>query len=198
MPLPPSEVPRKPLHTRSIRVQGYARDDGLWDIEAELIDVKAYDFARSEGDILRAGQPVHHMHLRITIDDAYTIVAAQAVYDAAPYGEHCTGIEPAYQDLVGMNLVRGFRQQVKTRFGRVAGCTHMSELALVLPTAAVQTMAGRRRENPDPSKRPFQLDGCHALSTDGPVVLQYYPKWYTGEVSAEDAASDSSLFSHTT
>ncbi|OZI59888.1 DUF2889 domain-containing protein [Bordetella genomosp. 11] len=198
MPLPPPEVSRTPLHTRSIRVQGYVREDGLWDIEAELIDVKAYDFVKHEGDTLHAGQPVHHMHLRITIDSDYTIVAAQAVYDAAPYGGHCTSIEDAYRDLVGMNLVRGFRQQVKTRFGRVAGCTHMSELALVLPTAAVQTMAGRRRENPDPSKRPFQLDGCHALSTDGPVVLKYYPKWHTGEVPAEDAASDSSLFSHTT
>jgi hypothetical protein len=198
MPLPPPEVPRKPQHTRSIRVQGYAREDGLWDIEAELIDVKAYDFARQGGDILRAGEPVHHMHLRITIDAEMTIVAAQAVYDAAPYGEHCTAIDDAYRDLVGMNLLKGFRQQVKARFGRVAGCTHMTELSLVLPTAAVQSMAGRRRENPDPDKRPFQLDGCHALSTEGPVVLQYYPQWYVGKASADDAASDSSLFSHTT
>jgi hypothetical protein len=197
MPLPPPEVSRTPLHTRSIRVQGYAREDGLWDIEAELIDVKAYDFVKHEGDTLRAGQPVHHMHLRITIDGDYTIVAAQAMYDAAPYGEHCTRIDSAYQDLVGMNLVKGFRQQVKARFGRTAGCTHMSELAQVLPTAAVQTMASRRRANPDASKRPFQLDGCHALSTDGPVVLKYYPKWYSGEASADNAASDSS-FSHTT
>jgi hypothetical protein len=197
MPLPPPEVPRKPLHTRSIRVQGYARDDGLWDLEAELIDVKGYDFAKQPGEILRAGEPVHHMHLRITIDAQYTIVAAQAVYDAAPYGDHCTSIDAAYQDLVGMNLLKGFRHQVKARFGRVAGCTHMTELSLVLPTAAVQSMAGRRRENPDPDKRPFQLDGCHALSTEGPVVLKHYPKWYVGKASADDA-SDPFLFSHTT
>jgi hypothetical protein len=178
-------------------VQGYAREDGLWDIEAELIDVKAYDFPREPGKILRAGEPVHHMHLRITIDTQYTIVAAQAVYDAAPYGDHCTSIDTAYKDLVGMNLLKGFRQQVKARFGRVAGCTHMTELSLVLPTAAVQSMAGRRRENPDPDSRPFQLDGCHALSTEGPVVMKYYPKWYVGKASADDA-SDSFLFSHTT
>ncbi|ARP91131.1 hypothetical protein CAL14_13225 [Bordetella genomosp. 9] len=198
MPLPPPQVPRKPLHTRSIRVQGYARDDGLWDIEAELIDVKPYDFVKHAGEIMRAGDPVHHMHLRITIDRDYTIVAAQAVYDAAPYGEHCTSIESAYRDLVGMNLVKGFRQQVKARFARVAGCTHMTELSQVLPTAAIQSMASRRRETPDAGKRPFQLDGCHALSTEGPVVLKYYPKWYAGDASAGDAASDSSLFSHTT
>lgn len=56
----------------------------------------------------------------------------------------------------------------------------MTELSQVLPTAAVQTMANRRRQESNPNRRPFQLDGCHALSTDGPVVAEHYPKWYTG------------------
>src|SRR3546814_20631364 len=85
MPLPPSKVSRQPLHTRSIRVQSYGRDDGLWDLEAELIDLKAYDFPKHNGDIFRAGRPIHHMHLRITIAEALPIVAAQAVYAAAPH-----------------------------------------------------------------------------------------------------------------
>ena len=55
--------------------------------------------------MFKAGQPIHHMHLRITIDGDFTIVAAQAVYDAAPYGEHCMAIESAYADLIGMNPV---------------------------------------------------------------------------------------------
>lgn len=198
MPLPPPDYPRKPMHTRSIRAQGYAREDGLWDIEAELIDIKSYDFAKQDGTVFPAGQPLHHMHLRITIDADYSIVAAQAAYDAAPYGDHCTAIEYAYQDLVGLNLLKGFRQRVKERFGRIEGCTHMTELALVLPTAAVQSMAGRRRENADAGQRPFQLDGCHALRTDGPVVLQYYPKWYSGVAPTDDVTSDSPFFSHTT
>ncbi|WP_233235199.1 DUF2889 domain-containing protein [Bordetella sp. LUAb4] len=199
MPLPPPDTSRTPMHTRSIRVQGYARDDDLWDLEAELIDVKDYDFLKSDGSSMPAGRPIHHMHLRITIDESYTIVAAQAAYDAAPYGEHCTCIEAAYQDLVGMNLVKNFRQSVKERFGRVQGCTHMTELSLVLPTAAVQSMAGRRREKAETSqKRPFQLDGCHALDVTGPVVQTHYPKWYVGEDNADQAASDTSFFSHTT
>jgi len=181
MPLPPPDAAREPLHTRSIRVDSYARDDGLWDLEAELIDTKAYDFSRSDGSIQRAGDPVHHMRMRITIDDKYAIVAALVVYDAAPYDHHCTAIAPEYQGLVGMNLLRNFRQAVKERFGRTAGCTHMSELSLVLPTAAVQSMSARRRaEQQRPhAKRPFSLDGCHALKIDGPVVKEYYPRWYT-------------------
>jgi hypothetical protein len=138
------------------------------------------------------------MHLRITIDSSYTIQAAQAVYDAAPYGRHCTEIDAAYQDLVGMNLLKGFRNRVKERFGRIEGCIHMTELALVLPTAAVQTMAGRRREDVAAGQRPFQLDGCHALRSDGPAVLKYYPEWYSGKESSDDLPAGTSSFSHTT
>ena len=192
MPLPTPDYPRQPIHTRSIRVQSYGRDDGLWDLEAELIDYKGYDFTKSEGEVMKAGQHIHHMHLRITIDGDFTIVAAQAVYDAAPYGEHCMAIESAYADLIGMNLLKGFRRQVKERFGHVEGCTHMTELSQVLPTAAVQTMAGRRREqNATSDRRPFQLDGCHALRTDGEVVLQHYPRWYTGRSDSQADESDS-------
>ena len=177
-------------------MQSYARDGGLWDLEAELIDVKAYDFPKRDGEVFKAGDPIHHMHLRITIDGDFTIVAAQAVYDAAPYGGHCMAIEPAYTDLIGMNLLKGFRRQVKERFGHVAGCTHMTELSQVLPTAAVQTMANQRRQESNPNRRPFQLDGCHALRTDGPVVAEHYPKWYTGDSAEASAgsASDSPSF----
>src|SRR3546814_10465940 len=72
------------------------------------------------------------MHLRVTIDDQFTITAAMADYDAAPYNQECTAIAPDYRALVGMNLLRNFRQAVKDRFGRTAGCTrseeHTSEL----------------------------------------------------------------------
>lgn len=180
MPLPSPDVSRHPLHTRSIRVQSYGREDGLYDLEAELIDIKGYDFPKRNGEIFKAGDPIHHLHLRITIDEQFNIVAAIAVYDAAPYGAACTEIDEAYGGLVGLNLLKGFRNRVKERFGRVQGCTHMTELSQVLPTAAVQTMANRRRETVNEDQRPFQLDGCHALRTDGIVVLEYYPRWYTG------------------
>src|SRR5690606_24288686 len=208
MPLPQPEVSRKPLHTRSIRVQSYARDDGLFDLEAELVDTKAYDHETGLRGTQPAGTPVHHMHLRITIDSGFNILQAHASYDAAPYGEHCSAIESQYADLVGMNLMRGFRKNVKARFGRTAGCSHMTELSSVLPTAAVQTMANRPgtsvRDN-DSKSRPFQLDGCHALRVDGLVVQRHYPRWYLvpeggspnpdAAVAAADASVADSLLS---
>ena len=181
MPLPPSDVPREPMHTRTVTVNSFAREDGLWDLEAELIDLKAYDFEKLGGMTHSAGTPVHHMHLRVTIDADFTITDAVAAYDGAPYGANCGGIADDYNKLVGLNLLRKFRDAVRKRFSRTAGCTHMTELSYVLPTVAVQTMANQRNEQrreQDPNTRPFQLDGCHALRLNGPVVKQFYPVWY--------------------
>lgn len=188
MPLPAPDCPREPVHTRRITVNAFARNDGQWDLEAELIDVKTYDFPVRDGSTHKAGDPVHHIHLRVTIDNNYNITASQAAYDAAPYNEHCMSIAPDYQDLVGLNLLRRFRDAVKQRFGRRAGCSHLTELTWVLPTAAIQTMAGRRRSEASPSDsgtRPFHIDGCHALRSDGAVVKEHYPKWYTGPGSPD-------------
>jgi len=183
MPLPPPEVEREALHTRTVRVDAYARADGQWDLEAELIDFKHYDFPVKtlEEGVRRAGDPVHHMYLRVTFDEGLTITAAQASYGAAPYDSHCRAIEAAYEGLVGMNLLKGFRDSVRRRFSRTAGCTHMTELSYVLPTVAIQSLSNRRREQQDTgddTQRPFQLEGCHALRLDGPVVKEFYPKWY--------------------
>ena len=188
MSLPPPEVDREPLHTRTVRVDAYARTDGQWDLEAELVDVKHYDFAlsRPEGGVRRAGEPVHHMFLRITFDESFTITGAVAAYEAAPYNENCSAIAPAYDALVGMNLLKGFRDSVKRRFLRTEGCTHMTELSYVLPTVAVQALSNRRRKARETGKdqqRPFQLEGCHALRLDGPVVQEFYPKWYVTPVT---------------
>ena len=62
----------------------------------------------------------------------------------------------------------------------------MTELSHVLPTVAVQSLSGRRREQQSSGyedKRPFQLEGCHALRLDGPVAKEFYPKWYVTPVT---------------
>ncbi|MFN9479965.1 MAG: DUF2889 domain-containing protein, partial [Betaproteobacteria bacterium] len=42
-------TPRRHVHTRSIRVDAYARDDGFWDLEALLVDTKTRDFPLAAG-----------------------------------------------------------------------------------------------------------------------------------------------------
>jgi hypothetical protein len=107
-----------------------------------------------------------------------------------PYPGHCDEHGDAYRALVGLNLLKGFRQAVHERLGRIVGCTHLTELTQVLPTAVVQAFAGdvlKTREG-ESDQRPFQIDGCHALRADGAVVQAFYPRWYRGAADAAPAA----------
>ena len=177
MPLPVSEVERELTHTRRVRYEGYKRADGLWDIEAHLLDTKNHDYQLKTG-IRRAGQPIHDMRVRLTIDRSFTIVDALASSDAVPYPGGCEAITPAYRKLIGLNLLRGFRKRLAELFGGMKGCTHLTELLAGVPTAAIQTFAGEIRPDREEARKPFQLDQCHALDTTGETVRQWYPRWY--------------------
>ncbi len=175
-------VSRRALkHTRTLRVDAFSRDDGLWDLDAQISDVKTLTAGLASGE-RAAGAPIHDLLLRITIDLSFNIVAAEAVSDAVPYPGFCDTIGGAYQQLVGLNLFQGFRAAVKARVGGAAGCTHLTELTQFLPTAALQAFAGevidtRDGAHDDQQEKPFQLDRCHALRSDGAAVAQYYPRW---------------------
>jgi hypothetical protein len=177
MPLPISEVERELTHTRRVRYEGYKRSDGLWDIEAHLTDVKNHDFRLKTG-VRRAGQAVHDMWLRVTIDRSFTIVAAEASSETVPYPGGCETIAPAYRALVGLSLIKDFRRKTRELLGGVRGCTHLTEMLGGLPTAAIQTFAGEMPEESDDGRKPFQLDQCHALETSSQTVKQWYPKWH--------------------
>ena len=186
---------RRHVHTRSIRVDAYARDDGLWDLEAVLVDTKYRDFPLATG-IRKPGDPVHEMVLTVTIDTRLNILAANAESKWVPYPGHCDAIGPDYRKLVGLNMLKGFRKGLEERLGGVQGCSHITELASVLPTAAVQAFADEVFKTRDTAYeahheddiKPWQLDRCHALRSDGPAVQKFYPRWYhpTGQVAAND------------
>lgn len=180
MPLSPPVSGRRHVHTRRIEVQGFLRDDGLYDLDARLTDTKAMDYPIASG-LRRAGDPVHDLLLRVTIDPEFNVVDVEAVSDWVPYPGGCDTIGPAYRQLIGLNLVRGFRRTVGEMFADVRGCSHITELLLSLPTVAIQTFATFRKENEDTGEKPFQLDRCHALETTSATVMRYYKPWYRGK-----------------
>ena len=78
MPLSPP-VSRSLRHTRAITVEAFARDDGLWDLDASIRDVKTRDIELGSGT-RPGGLPVHDLKLRVTTnyrwqDQTYTVVA---------------------------------------------------------------------------------------------------------------------------
>ena len=189
MPLPEPAVGREPLHRRSIEIVGYRRKDGLFDIEGRLLDRKDVPFTVG-GRELPPGAPVHAMWLRITVDRELRIVDAAACTEAMPYEGQCDRITPDYAKLIGLSIGPGYLRHVKELLGGVRGCTHITELAASLATAAFQTFAGQGLM---PSERkPAQLDRCHALDTHGETVARFYPKWYRGGATASDTGPSES------
>jgi len=177
-----SPSPREALHNRRIECRGYRRADGLWDIEAHLVDTKTYAFPNSERGMIAAGEPVHEMWLRVTVDDALTVTAVEAAMDAAPY-RVCPEIAPAYAGLVGHTIGPGWSRTVRRLFGGTKGCRHLLEMLPVVATVAFQTIVPLRERlaGRSPATKPPQLDSCHALASDGEVVKRHYPKFYTGK-----------------
>lgn len=186
MPLAPPS-PRRLLHTRSVRYECYAREDGRYDVDAHLVDVKDHDFTLLTG-LRRSGHAVHDMWIRVTIDRELNVLEVSTKMDAMPYPGGCNRIEGAYAKLVGANLGVGFRKRVQAAMGGMQGCTHITECLGGVPTAAIQMFAGLRKREDDGATRPFQLDRCHALDTTGEVVRRYYPAWYREPVDAEKSS----------
>lgn len=185
MPLPPPAARRELAHTRTIEFQAYKREDALWDIEARLTDIKTGECHLASG-VRPAGEPVHLKWIRLTVDPDFNVVDVAVASDAVPYQGYCETIAPEYRQLVGLNLLRGFRKEVLKRFAEVQGCTHLNELLAQFPTATIQAFAGEQRDTDDTRGKPFQLDRCHALDTRGEGVQRYYPRWYAGRRTGTD------------
>lgn len=180
-----SQTDRRLVHTRLIRGYAYAREDQLWDLVACLQDVKQKDLPLENG-IRPAGTPYHDMELTVTIDATMHILDVQARTLAAPYAGACDTFPEVYRQLIGLNLMKGFREQVRDRVGGTQGCTHLTELAFVLPTLAIQAFAGELQAiGRESQSKPLQLDRCRALRADGPFVAAHYPRWYQSQGETE-------------
>ena len=179
-------------HRRSIDVAVYSRGNGLWEVDAHITDIKTSD-AKVAGGVRPAGVPIHDMLLRLAVDEKFNIVEAGAETRQMPYPGLCDQHGDAYGRLVGLNLLKGFRAAVKERLGGVQGCTHISEMGQLLPTAVIQAFVGEvkdARESAHTDRRPFQIDGCHALRADGEAVRTHYPRWYRAAKAASPDAAD--------
>jgi len=172
---------RELIHTRSILAQGFRIENDLFEIEVSLRDTKSFDRV-GPAETRPAGQPIHDMTLCLTVDRQMNIVAVSVNFSSVPYVGSCESIASKYQSLVGMALKPGFSSAAREIFGGNKGCAHMTELVSIAATTAYQTIGKDRSGATDANKKPFQLDRCHALRSDGEVVAKYYPRWASSSV----------------
>lgn len=185
MPLPQS--PNRCLHhTREIKCLGYQRADGLWEIEAHLLDFKPYDFPNHEKNGVASGEPIHKMRLRVTMDLDFLIHAIDVAMDATPY-RICRQVEINIKKLVGLQIRPGWLKQVRKRIPKTDGCTHLLDLLSPIAVTAYQsmhlTLEASAQSLPARNPPPI-LDQCHSLSRHTEVVKVKWPKFHTPQANA--------------
>ena len=105
----------------------------------------------------------------------FNIVDACASSEAVPYPGGCETIAPAYRKLIGLNLVKDFRKNVRALFGGVRGCTHITEMLGGMPTAAIQTFAGEMQEERDGRREAVPARPVPRAETSSETVRRWYP-----------------------
>ncbi len=180
-------------HTRTIESHGYLRDDGLWDIEATIVDTKSYGYTEPYRGARTPGSDVHRMSVRLTLDDQFVVHAIEVDMPATPY-PNCAGAAPAFDALVGARVGAGWRKRVNEAVGSVRGCTHVRELLFPMATVAFQTIQGWPEDTGDAkpmTKMPIErvrqgfLDGCHGWARDGDMVADLYPSLSTRDLPTD-------------
>ncbi|HJO98108.1 MAG: DUF2889 domain-containing protein [Rhodospirillales bacterium] len=183
MPLSKATL-RRHIHTRNIDCRGYHRDDGLWDIEATLVDTKTYSFGNEDRTGIAAGEPLHEMRIRLTIDDDMMVHGAEAVTDASPF-HVCGDITAGFDQIVGLRIGPGWRRAVLAKMAGAKGCTHLTDLLIgPLSVTAYQTLLEVRRGEDaqrTAGKKPPILDTCHAFARTGALAKKRWPDVATGE-----------------
>jgi hypothetical protein len=202
---------RERLHTRAIEINGYRRSDGLFDIEAHLTDRKSFGQTNYDRGYIDAGEPVHDMWLRLTIDEEMLIQSVEAVSDKTPYAM-CPTAAPNFSRLAGLHIKSGFLREANQVVGGTIGCTHLRELLQQMATTAFQTI------NPAKAKKQLVAEGvstegrgsdvfdkriteqwgggnrilntCLAYDDKGPLVKRRWPALYKGEDAETKVAAD--------
>jgi hypothetical protein len=120
MPLP-TPVARNEVHGRRIDVRGFRRADGLFDIEARMIDTKTFELTLETG-VLPPGEALHDMSIRLTVDEDFTVTDVVASTDASPF-LICRDATGTLQSIKGLRVGAGWSAAIRERLGGRNGCT---------------------------------------------------------------------------
>ena len=202
----PTADKRKILHERRYDIRGYEREDGMIDVEGKIVDLKPNSFDNHDRGYVPAGEPLHEMHLRLTIDHNFKIHRSVAATLYSPY-RMCPGATEAYSRLEGLTIGPGFNKRAANAIGTAFGCTHITEMLRAMGTVAYQSMwpiirrkeeeAEKKRQAEEtadasksekPKKRPELLGSCHAHAPWSEVVERNWPDFFDPEAEADALA----------
>jgi len=170
---------RRSIHRRVIEMEAFVRDDGLYDIEARLVDRKPFPFVRMSSPVpTPAGEPLHDISIRMTVDGDYVVKSIEASSDVTPWAL-CKEATGTLSVLVGERIARGWSRKVKERLRGAASCTHLMEMLIPMATTAFQGIRGLHPEQArtvGPDGVPSKIDSCFAYGREREVVRTLWPQ----------------------
>jgi Protein of unknown function (DUF2889) len=129
--------PGKLIHTRTYDVEAVVVDDFHFQLRGRVHDVKP-DGLWGIVDI--EPMSLHEMTVAMTVRVADLVITEVATTMTEHPQSECPLILPAYQQLVGLSIARGFTQKVKELFGGPRACTHIGALINAMAPVAMQSM----------------------------------------------------------
>jgi hypothetical protein len=185
VPLPINKG-RQLVHTRTIDIKAFRRDDGLMDVEGRITDIKPFDHVMTDS-YRAAGEPVHDLSVRITIDGNMEVQSAVASMDRTAH-DLCIGAEPNFEKLAGLKIGPGWNRLVRERVGHGQGCTHIIEMLAQMASGAMQAMWSRQPgedyQRPHVAEREMpsgMLNSCYAYREEGEFIKEFFPAQYKPE-----------------
>ncbi len=174
--LPPDED-MDIIHTRKYETRVYRLNESEMLVRGAISDMKPPGlYVVDDPDELE----IHQMQVEMTVKvPELEITDVKSSFETHPHSS-CPKILDHYQNLVGLNIARGFTHKIRELFGGPRGCTHITALLQAIAPAVVQatwSMAVRQRREAGlaagavDKNRERMLTGnintCHVWAEDG-------------------------------
>lgn len=178
MPLKPP-TPRRKIHNPVNDMQAWAREDGLFDVEAWLVDTKPFAFIRFiSSEPWPANTPSHDLSIRLSVDRDFVVREVDVATDATPFGV-CKQAGPTLDALIGERIARAWSKRVKELLHGAASCTHLMEMLIPMGTTALQGIRALKNEaKMNPADHVHKVDTCFAYGASREVEWQFWPDRY--------------------
>ncbi|HSD55077.1 MAG TPA: DUF2889 domain-containing protein [Burkholderiales bacterium] len=135
---------RRLVHGRQLVCRGFRCDDGQWEIEGRLVDIKTRDVRLPAGACVAAGEPYRALALAVTVDDDLTIRSARVEVEPAAQQR----ASAACRALAGRHIDALFGDEAKAAFAHAADSTHLAELLAAVISTARETIPLPQRAAP--------------------------------------------------
>lgn len=175
---------RREIHHRVIDMKAYEREDGLFDVEAHLVDRKPFTFKRATvAEPIAPGEPLHDLWVRVTMDSDCVVRRIEASSDVTPHSI-CKEAESSLGLMVGERIASGWSSKVKQRLRGSVSCTHLMEMLIPLATTALQGLMGIRKgpnRSVDGQGVPVKLNSCYVYDVHRDIVKILWPEHHRTE-----------------